>query len=108
MSHPQYQQDQACPDPQERADLAGAAADPSAHGAGYETTEPATGYSATFTVTERQELDARLDREADAAIAVAGRLGAGVVVTRHDSRTFTVELSPEVPAGVIFERDLFD
>lgn len=71
-------------------------------------TEPATGYSTTFTVSERRELEAILDRETAAAIAAATRLGTGLVVTRHDARTFTVAASPEVPPGLIHERDLFN
>ncbi|MGT2464238.1 hypothetical protein [Sinomonas atrocyanea] len=69
---------------------------------------PDTAYSRTFTVAERRELEATLDKEAAAAIAAAGRLGIGVVVTRHDARTFTVEASSEAPAGSIHERDLFN
>lgn len=33
--------------------------------------------------------------------------GAGILVTRHDQQTFTVEISAEVPFGVIAERDLW-
>ncbi|MGT2464091.1 hypothetical protein [Sinomonas atrocyanea] len=68
---------------------------------------PETAYSKTFTVAERHELEAVLDKEADAAIAAAACLGTGVVVTRHDARTFTVEASREAPPGLIHERDLF-
>jgi hypothetical protein len=68
---------------------------------------PDTAYSKTFTVAERHELEDALDREAAAAIAAASRLGVGVVVTRHDARTFTVEASSEAPPGSIHERDLF-
>lgn len=70
-------------------------------------TDPATGYSATFTVTQRHELETVLDRETAAAIPVAARLGTGLVVTRHDVHTFTVAASAEVPPGLIHERDLY-
>jgi hypothetical protein len=70
-------------------------------------TEPGTRYTATFTVDERCELEAMLDRETAAAIAFALPQGFGVVLTRHDAHTFTVEASPEVPPGVVSERDLF-
>ncbi|WP_334173206.1 hypothetical protein [Sinomonas sp.] len=69
---------------------------------------PETAYSKTFTVADRHELEAALDREAEAAVAAASRLGTGVLVTRLDARTFTVEASREAPPGLIHERDLFD
>uniref|UniRef100_UPI003899AC7D hypothetical protein n=1 Tax=Pigmentiphaga litoralis TaxID=516702 RepID=UPI003899AC7D len=71
-------------------------------------TEPATGYSTTFTVTERNELEPRLDHETAEAIAAATSLGVGLVVTRHDANTFTIAASPEVPPGLIHERDLYN
>jgi hypothetical protein len=71
-------------------------------------TEPGPSYSTTFTVTERHLLEATLDRETDAAITAATRLGTGILVTRHDALTFTVAASPEAPPGLIHERDLYN
>jgi hypothetical protein len=48
-----------------------------------------------------------LDFEASAAQAVAVARGeGGVVVTRHDGQHFTIEITPEVPFGLTWERDL--
>lgn len=66
-----------------------------------------TVYSKTFTVAERHELEAALDKETEAAIAAATLLRTGILVTRHDAQTFTVEASHEAPPGQIHERDLF-
>jgi hypothetical protein len=63
-------------------------------------------YSSTFTISARHELEPALGREAARAMAVARPQGAGLIVTRHDARTFTVEMSPAVPPGVIHEKDL--
>lgn len=76
-------------------------------GRGTDMPGPGTGYTVTFTVAEGDRIDAVLDREVTAAMAAACPQGLGVLVTRHDGRTFTVEASPEVPAGIVSERDLF-
>ncbi|MGT2462903.1 hypothetical protein [Sinomonas atrocyanea] len=60
----------------------------------------------TSTLTEGRNLQATLDREAAAAMAIAERYGQGLVVTRHDGHAFTVESSPDVAAGTVEERDL--
>jgi hypothetical protein len=65
-----------------------------------------SGYTVTFTVADGSRLDAVLDREVATAMAVAYPQGLGVLLTRHDARTFTLEASPEVPAGTVSERDL--
>ena len=70
-------------------------------------TESTSGYAVEVTITSRKELEAVLDRAVDKAIREARtHPGRGVLVTRHDHRTFRVELSPGVPPGTISEADL--
>ena len=58
-------------------------------------------------IADRKDLDHKLNVEVDAAIQKAfGSLGQGVLVTRHDRETFTIELSADVPHGTILELDL--
>ncbi|NUP73400.1 MAG: hypothetical protein HOQ07_01900 [Sinomonas sp.] len=58
-------------------------------------------------VLDRTLLESDLDRAVDAAIerAIAAP-GQGILVTRHDHSTFTVEVTADVPQGIIAERDL--
>jgi len=61
-------------------------------------------YAVKVRITQRRQLENQLDLAVDAAIREAlNRPGRGVLVTRHDHQTFTVELSPEVPQGTITE-----
>ena len=61
-------------------------------------------YAVKVRITQRRQLENQLDLAVDAAIREAlTRPGRGVLVTRHDHQTFTVELSPEVPQGTITE-----
>jgi hypothetical protein len=57
----------------------------------------------------RRELDERLDRAVEHAIGRAFNRpepGLGILVSRHDHRTVTVELTDQVEPGTIIERDL--
>lgn len=64
-------------------------------------------YSIRLTVPDRESLDLELDRTVDEAILAALEdRGRGILVTRHDHDSFTVELSTEVPFGITLERDL--
>ena len=61
-----------------------------------------------LSIADRKDLDHKLNVEVDAAIQKAfGSLGHGVLVTRHDRETFTIELSADVPHGTILELDLY-
>jgi hypothetical protein len=61
-------------------------------------------YAVKVRITQRRDLENQLDLAVDAAIREAlNRPGRGVLVTRHDHKTFTVELSREVPQGTITE-----
>lgn len=56
--------------------------------------------------TTRADLLARLDTAVESAQAAAILDGKnGVLITRHDHSTFSVEISPEVPYGLTIERD---
>jgi hypothetical protein len=62
---------------------------------------------ADFVVTSLEERDLHLDRAIDTAQVLASvDVKLGVLVTRHDFRRFSVALTPEVPYGLIKERDL--
>jgi hypothetical protein len=61
-----------------------------------------------LTVPDRESRDRQLEEAVDEAIQAAIRNGRhhGVLVTRLDHRTFTVELTDAVPYGTTEERDL--
>lgn len=64
-------------------------------------------YSVSIHLARRRDLDVKLDQAIDAAIdAVNGHPGLGILVSRHDRQTLTVELSEEAPHRTIVERDL--
>lgn len=66
------------------------------------------GYAVKVRITHRNELEYELDRAVEGAIREALKNpGRGVLVTRHDHQTFTVELSPDVPHGSISELALY-
>ena len=66
-------------------------------------------YAVKVRITHRKELEAELDRAVEEAIQAALKYpDRGVMVTRHDHQTFTVELSHEVPHGTISERQRSD
>ena len=61
-------------------------------------------YDVKVRIRHRKDLEDELDRAVEAAIREALRNpGPGVLVTRHDHETFSVELSEEVPPGTIAE-----
>lgn len=65
-------------------------------------------YAVKVRITQRRNLESQLDLAVDAAIREGlNSPGRGVLVTRHDHQTFTVELSPEVPHGTISELALY-
>lgn len=65
-------------------------------------------YAVEIRISNRNELEDQLDRAVEGAIRVANDTpGHGVLVTRHDHKTFTVELSHEVPHGTISELVLY-
>ena len=65
-------------------------------------------YGVQVRIRHRKELEDRLDRAVEDAIREALRKpGRGVLVTRHDHETFTVELSSAVPHGTISELALY-
>ena len=67
-----------------------------------------THYGVKVRVTQRNELEDELDRAVEGAIQEALKNpGRGVLVTRHDHETFTVELSNDVPHGTISELALY-
>lgn len=60
----------------------------------------------TLRVSDRRSMDTELNRAIRAAIVDALKDGTrGILVTRHDTTTFTVELSHDVPVGQTLERD---
>lgn len=64
-------------------------------------------YAVKVRITHRKELENKLDRAVEGAIQEALKEpGCGVLVTRHDRQTFTVELSHDVPPGTISELTL--
>lgn len=65
-------------------------------------------YGVQVRIRHRKELEDRLDLAVEEAIRQALRSpGNGVLVTRHDHETFTVELSNDVPHGTISELALY-
>ena len=63
-------------------------------------------HASRIRIAHRRDLEVQLNRAVERAIAEAlRRPGHGILVTRHDYRTFTVELTREVPAGLTAERD---
>jgi hypothetical protein len=65
-------------------------------------------YAVKVTITHRKELENELDRAVEGAIGEALKdAGRGVLVTRHDHQTFTVELTHDVPHGTISELALY-
>ena len=65
-------------------------------------------YAVKVRITQRRDLENQLDVAVDAAIREAlNSPGRGVLVTRHDHQTFSVELSHEVPQGTITEMALY-
>lgn len=63
-------------------------------------------YSVTLTAADPETRDRKLDEAVDEAIAKAIAAGGhGVLVTRRDHRTFTVELTESVPYGTTQELD---
>lgn len=66
-----------------------------------------THYIKTLEVDRREILEAELDRVVDQAIQQAiANPGRGILVTRLGAGSFTVELSADVPHGIIAELDL--
>lgn len=66
-------------------------------------------FSILIHVAGRRELDERLDRAVEGAIGRARSnpaIGLGILVSRHDHETVTVELTDQVEPGTIIERDL--
>ena len=58
-----------------------------------------------FTAKDRAHMDEELDRTVNLLVGHALlRREMGILVTRHSPRDFTVELHPEVPFGVTYER----
>lgn len=63
-------------------------------------------YSATLRITDRRDLESNLDHAvADAIQRALVNPGKGILVTRHDHETFTIELTDRVEAGLIREAD---
>jgi hypothetical protein len=62
-------------------------------------------YQTTVKITRRRDLEPALDHPVSHAIQYAvTNQGKGILVTRHDHETFTIELSEEVTPGLIVER----
>lgn len=60
-----------------------------------------------LSVHDRRDLEDELDRAVERVIQQAlASPGRGILVTRHDHATFTIEVSDHVPQGTISERDL--
>ncbi|MCZ9884936.1 hypothetical protein [Arthrobacter sp. B2a2-09] len=63
-------------------------------------------YEVKLRVSQRTDMEVQLDRLVEHAILEALKNpGQGVLVTRHNADTFTVELSHGVPHGTIAELD---
>ncbi|ALE07731.1 hypothetical protein AL755_10145 [Arthrobacter sp. ERGS1:01] len=63
---------------------------------------------ATITATNRTAMDEELNAAVHAATKRAIRDGRrGILVTRVDFASFTVELSPDVPYGFTYEKQRF-
>lgn len=64
-------------------------------------------YLKTLEIDSRKALEDELDRVVGEAVEHAlANPGHGILVTRHGSGTFTVEMSNDVPQGIIAELDL--
>jgi hypothetical protein len=64
-------------------------------------------YDVVVRINKRNELEEELDRAVEGAVQVALKNpGRGVLVTRHDHHNYTVELSSDVPYGMISELSL--
>jgi hypothetical protein len=71
--------------------------------------DQSTRYHVEVRITDGRELETELDRAVEEAIQEALKNpGRGVMVTRHDHQTFTVELSQDIPHGTISERQRSD
>lgn len=69
------------------------------------TTNPQP-YSLTLTIDGQERLNDVLDRALGQVLQEALKIGeTGILVTRHDHRSYTVELSSDVPIGTIAETD---
>lgn len=70
---------------------------------------PQTGsYSKVITVDHGGEIEERLTAVVNEAMAHALHTSNhGIVVTRHDQRTFSVHLSTDITPGTTVERDLW-
>lgn len=65
-------------------------------------------YTTVITVDHRHEVEERLNAEISEAIRHALRTSNhGIVVTRHDQRTFSFHLSADIAPGTTVERDLW-
>ena len=61
----------------------------------------------SLSILDRAHLEDELDRAVDTAIQKAqSSPGRGILVTRHDHSTFTIEVREDVPQGTITEHDL--
>lgn len=68
--------------------------------------DQSTHYYAEVRISKGRELDDQLDGAVENAIRAAiMNPGPGVMVTRHDQQTFSVELTYDVPYGTISERE---
>ncbi|WP_050055051.1 hypothetical protein [Pseudarthrobacter siccitolerans] len=65
-------------------------------------------YPMTFTIASPHDLDQILDTAVEAAIEQATQrpAGAGILITRHNHRSFSLSFNQEVPYGTIMERDM--
>ncbi|MFE4078165.1 hypothetical protein [Paenarthrobacter sp. YIM B13468] len=57
----------------------------------------------TVLVTARSELDAQLDGAVEQLQPLAVSERCGILVTRHSANKFSIEVSPDVPAGMVQE-----
>ena len=66
-------------------------------------------YIIVITVDHRGDMEERLTAAVSEAVAHALRTSdhQGIVVTRHDQRTFSVRLSTKIAPGTTVERDLW-
>lgn len=65
-------------------------------------------YGTTIIIDHRREMEDKLNELMGEAIRQALRTSnQGIVVTRHDERTFSVQLSAEVAPGTTMECDLW-
>lgn len=69
--------------------------------------QEASPYTISITIDRREDLEHHLDLAVGQAIRKAhASPNRGILVTRHDHSSFTIELSAEVPYGTTIERDL--